>query len=222
MAESSNVRIDEYGGSIENRSRFILDAMQEMEAGIGADKVGIKLSPSIPYNSILESNPIATYSYLIKELNNLPLAYIHLMNAMFLPEEGFEQYTKDVMETFGTLTNHTVIANAGYTRETGEQELEKGIAKLISFEVPFIANPDLPKRFEINAELSEPDRNTFYVEMKKGIPIIQLCNKILNSYSEINKIGDITYNFAKILEESITSNTENYLWSHKCWKHFYK
>jgi N-ethylmaleimide reductase len=168
LAESSNVRIDEYGGSIENRSRFILDAMQEMEAGIGADKVGIKLSPSIPYNSILESNPIATYSYLIKELNSLPLAYIHLMNAMFLPEEGFEQYTKDVMETFGTLTNHTVIANAGYTRETGEQELEKGIAKLISFGVPFIANPDLPKRFEINAELSEPDRNTFYGGNDKG------------------------------------------------------
>jgi hypothetical protein len=60
------------------------------------------------------------------------------------------------------------------------------------------------------------------VEMIKGMPIIQLCNKILNSYSEIIKIGDITYNFAKILEESITSNPENYLWSHKRWKHFYK
>ena len=168
LAESSNVRTDEYGGNLQNRSRFVLEIMQEMVKAIGEDKVGIKLSPSIPYNSIIESDPIATYSYLINELNKLPLAYIHLMNAMFLPEEGFEQYTKDVMETFGTLTNHIIIANAGYTRETGEQELEKGIAKLISFGVPFIANPDLPKRFEINAELSEPDRNTFYGGNEKG------------------------------------------------------
>lgn len=168
LAESANVRTDEYGGSIENRSRFILEVMQEMTAAIGEDKVGIKLSPSIPYNSIIESDPIATYSYLIKELNNLPLAYIQLMNPLFLPEEGFEQYAKDVMGTFGTLTKHTVIANAGYTRETAEQELEKGIAKIISFGVPFIANPDLVKRFELKAELNEPDRATFYGGNEKG------------------------------------------------------
>lgn len=168
LAESANTRNDEYGGSIENRSRFILEVMQAMGAGIGADKVGIKLSPSIPYNSIIESDPIATYSYLIKELNNLPLAYIHLMNPLFLPEEGFEQYAKDVMGTFGTLTKHTVIANAGYTRETAEEELQKGIAKIISFGVPFIANPDLVKRFELNAELNEADRTTFYGGNEKG------------------------------------------------------
>ncbi|TJY67101.1 alkene reductase [Sphingobacterium alkalisoli] len=168
LAESANQRTDEYGGNIENRSRFILEVMQEMAAAIGEDKVGIKLSPSIPFNSILDSDPIATYSYLIKELNHLPLAYIHLMNALFLPEEGLEQYPRDVMGTLGTLTKHLIIANAGYTRETGEQELEKGIAQIISFGVPFIANPDLPKRFEQNATLNEPDRATFYGGNEKG------------------------------------------------------
>lgn len=168
LAESSNLRTDEYGGSIENRSRFILEVMQVITATIGEGKTGIKLSPSIPYNSIIESDPVATYSYLIKELNNLPLAYIHIMNPLFLPKEGFEQYAKDVMGTFGTLTKHTVIANAGYTRETAEQELEKGIAKLISFGVPFIANPDLVKRFELNAELNEADRTTFYGGNERG------------------------------------------------------
>lgn len=168
LAESSNLRTDEYGGNIENRSRFILEAMQEMVAAIGADKVGIKLSPSIPYNSILESDPLATYTYLITQLDKLPLAYIHLMNPLFLPEEGFEQYPKDVMGTLGILTNHLLIANAGYTKDTAEQELEKGIAKMISFGVPFIANPDLPKRFEQNAELNEPDRATFYGGNEKG------------------------------------------------------
>ncbi|WP_281336024.1 alkene reductase [Flavobacterium eburneipallidum] len=168
LAESANIRNDEYGGSIENRSRFILEVMQAISATIGETKTGIKLSPSIPYNSIIESDPIATYSYLIKELNNLPLAYIHLMNPLFLPEQGFEQYAKDVMGTFGTLTKHTVIANAGYTRETAEEELQKGIAKIISFGVPFIANPDLVKRFELNSELNEADRTTFYGGNEKG------------------------------------------------------
>lgn len=168
LAESANTRSDQYGGSIEKRSRFILEVMQEMVAAVGADKVGIKLSPSIPYNSILESEPVAAYSYLIKELNKLPLAYIHLMNPLFLPEEGFNQYPKDVIGTLGTLTKHFLIANAGYTKETAEQELEKGIAKMISFGVPFIANPDLPKRFELNAELNEPDRATFYGGNEKG------------------------------------------------------
>nr|WP_315250761.1 alkene reductase [uncultured Flavobacterium sp.] len=167
LAESSNLRTDEYGGSIENRSRFILEAMQEMVTGIGADKLGIKLSPSIPYNSILESDPLATYTYLIAQLDKLPLAYIHLMNPLFLPD-NLPQYPKDVMGTFGTLTKHAVIANVGYTRETGEQELEKGIAKFISFGVPFIANPDLVKRFELNAELNEADRTTFYGGNEKG------------------------------------------------------
>lgn len=82
--------------------------------------------------------------------------------------EGDGQYPRDVMGTLGKLTNHFLIANAGYTRETGEQELEKGIAKIISYGVPFIANPDLPKRFELNAALNEADRSTFNGGSEKG------------------------------------------------------
>jgi N-ethylmaleimide reductase len=168
LAESANQRTDEYGGSIENRSRFILEAMQAMTSAIGKDKVAIKLSPSIPFNSILDSDPIGTYTYLINELNKLPLAYIHLMNPLFLPEDSLPQYPRDVMGTLGKLVRHFLIANAGYTRETGEQELEKGIAKMISYGVPFIANPDLPKRFKLNAPLNQADRATFYGGNEKG------------------------------------------------------
>lgn len=168
LAESANQRTDEYGGNIENRSRFILEVMQEIITAIGNDKIGIKLSPSIPFNSILDSNPVATYSYLIQELNKLPLAYIHLMNALFLPEDSLPQYPRDVMGTLGTLSKHLIIANAGYNRETGEKELEKGIAKMISFGLPFIANPDLPKRFELNTKLNEADPGTFYGGNEKG------------------------------------------------------
>lgn len=168
LAESANQRADGYGGNIENRSRFILEVMQEMVTAIGNDKVGIKLSPSIPFNNIIDSNPVATYSYLIQELDKLPLAYIHLMNPLFLPQDSLPQYPRDVMGTLGTLTRHLIIANAGYNRETGEKELEKGIAKMISYGVPFLSNPDLPKRFELNAPLNEADPTTFYGGNEKG------------------------------------------------------
>lgn len=167
LAESSNQRTDEYGGSIENRNRFVLEVMQAMTDEIGADKVGIKISPTIPYNGIIHNQPKEQYTALIAELNKLPLAYIHLMNPLF-PIDQLPHYPKDVMDTFGKLSQHTLIANGGYTKETGEVELEKGIAKIISYGAAFIANPDLPKRFELNAKLNEVDRATMYGGGEKG------------------------------------------------------
>ncbi|OYU94079.1 MAG: alkene reductase [Bacteroidetes bacterium B1(2017)] len=167
LVESANQRTDEYGGSIENRSRFVLEVMQAMVDGIGENKVAIKLSPSIPFNSIIDSNPTELFSYLLKKLNNMPLLYVQLMNAMF-PTDNLPQYPRDVIGTFGGLTKHALMANGGYTRETGEQELEKGIAKMISYGALFLANPDLPKRFELNAELNHPDRATMYGGGEKG------------------------------------------------------
>lgn len=79
LVESANQRIDEYGGSIENRSRFVIEVMQAMVDAIGENKVGIKLSPSIPFNSIIDSNPTDLYAYLLAELNNMPLLYVQLM-----------------------------------------------------------------------------------------------------------------------------------------------
>lgn len=161
LVESANQRTDEYGGSIENRSRFVLEVMQAMVDAIGENKVAIKLSPSIPFNSIIDSNPTNLYSYLLIELNKMPLLYVQLMNAMF-PTDNLPQYPRDVIGVFGKQTQHTVMANGGYNRETGEQELERGVAKMISYGALFLANPDLPKRFELDAELNEPDRSTMY------------------------------------------------------------
>jgi N-ethylmaleimide reductase len=167
LVESANQRTDEYGGSIENRSRFVVEAMQAMVDAVGENKVAIKLSPSIPFNSIIDSNPTDLFSYLIKELNKMPLLYVQLMNALF-PTDNLPQYPRDVMGVFGKLTQHVLMANGGYTRETGEQELEQGIAKMISYGALFLANPDLPKRFESNASLNQPDRATMYGGGEKG------------------------------------------------------
>ena len=167
LAESSNQRTDQYGGTHENRNRFVLEVMQEMVSAVGPEKVAIRLSPTSLYNSISHQNPVEQFTLLIKELNKMPLSYIHIMNVPF-PADKFPHYTTNSVETFGKLTHHTIIANCGYTRESGEAELEKGIAKLISYGALFLANPDLPKRFELNAELNQPDRATMYGGQDKG------------------------------------------------------
>jgi N-ethylmaleimide reductase len=167
LAESSNLRTDIFGGSHENRNRFVLEVMQAMVDALGANKVAIRLSPTSTYNNIEHQNPTEQFTLLINELNKMPLAYIHIMNVPF-PAEKFPQYPANSVETFGKQTHHTIIANCGYTKETGEAELEKGIAKIISYGSLFLANPDLPKRFELNAELNEPDRATMYGGQDQG------------------------------------------------------
>jgi N-ethylmaleimide reductase len=89
------------------------------------------------------------------------------MNAMF-PIDNLPQYPRDVIGTFSPATKHMIMANGGYTRESGEAELVKGSASVISYGSLFIANPDLPKRFEVNASLNEPDRATMYGGQDQG------------------------------------------------------
>jgi N-ethylmaleimide reductase len=161
LSESANLRTDEYGGSIGNRNRFVLEVMRELVNVEGIGKVGIKLSPTVYYNNIVNSDPVAQFSPLIEALNELPLAYIHLMNGMF-PLDNFPHYPENAVETFGSISKHLVIANAGFNKESGEAELVKGIAKIISYGSLFLANPDLPKRFELDAEFNQPDKATMY------------------------------------------------------------
>lgn len=167
LSESANLRTDEYGGSIENRNRFVIEVMKELVDASGDDKVGIKLSPTIYYNNIENSDPEAQFKPLIEALNDLSLAYIHLMNGMFLLD-NYPNYPKNVIETFGTIGKHPIIANAGYDKESGEAELEKGIAKMISYGTLYLANPDLVKRFELDAEFNQPDQATMYGGGEQG------------------------------------------------------
>jgi N-ethylmaleimide reductase len=167
LADSSNTRTDQYGGSTENRNRFVLEIMNEMVNAIGADKVAVRLSPTSTYNSMSHVDPQTQFTLLIQELNKLPLAYVHIMNVPFSVEK-FPNYPLNSVETFGKLSEHLVIANCGYDRESGEAELEKGIAQMISYGSLFLANPDLPKRFELNAPLNEPDRATMYGGKDEG------------------------------------------------------
>jgi N-ethylmaleimide reductase len=105
LADSSNRRTDEYGGSINNRNRFVLEVMQEIVAAIGEDKAAIRLSPTSIYNNITHAQPIEQFTSLIEQLNKMPLAYVHLMKVPF-PADKFPQYPVDALETFGKISKH--------------------------------------------------------------------------------------------------------------------
>ena len=167
LAESANQRIDKYGGSNQNRNRFVLEIMQEIVNAIGADKAAIRISPTSTYNNITHKQPIEQFTALLQELNKLVLSYIHLMKVPF-STDSFPQYPIDTIETFGKISQHPIIANCGYTRHSGETELKKGIATMISYGTLFLANPDLPKRFELNAALNTADRATMYGGKDQG------------------------------------------------------
>ena len=161
LVDGANQRTDEYGGSIENRCRFILETMEALIEVWGNTRVGIKLSPVIPFNSIVDSDPEALYMHLFKALNTLSPAYVHLMNALF-PLDQFPHWPKDVLGTFRPHIKGLVIANGGYDQQKAEAELNAGRADLVSFGALFIANPDLPARFKAGAALAQPDKATMY------------------------------------------------------------
>jgi N-ethylmaleimide reductase len=167
LADNANKRRDEYGGSIQNKARFVLEVMHELIDVVGGDKVGIKLSPFHPYGNILFDSPADTYTYLIEELNKMEFAYVELMKrSPMFPVPHYP--ADDEIELFGRQIKHTVIANTGYDKTSAEAELNKGIAKVISFGTLFLANPDLPQRFEKDALLNAPDRATMFGGGAKG------------------------------------------------------
>lgn len=161
LQDGSNQRTDRYGGSLENRARFLLEVADAVGHVFGGEKIGIKLSPSNTFYGMKDSDPKAIFGYVIEQLNQFNLAYIHLME----PNEG-DLKTREVLNPalsiFRPLYQGLMITNGGYDQEKGNAILAAGEADLVSFGKPFIANPDLPRRFAINAPLNEPDVATFY------------------------------------------------------------
>jgi len=167
LVDSANQRTDEYGGSIANRARFVLDVMERLVGVWGPGRAGIRLSPTLAYNGMVDSDPLATFSYLVEKLNALPLSYLHLMRAT--PDaERFPHWPKDTIASFGPLFHGPLIVNGGYDRDAAEAVLDTGAAHAVSFGAPFVSNPDLVRRFEIGAPLAEGDRSTFYGGGDKG------------------------------------------------------
>lgn len=166
LRDGTNKRTDEYGGSIENRARLHLEVTEAVVRVWGAERVGMRLSPSGTFNSMHDSNPVATFSYLVEALNRFGLAYLHLLEA----SEADIRHGGTAIPTahFRPIFQGNLIVNGGYDREKGNAIIASGGADLVSFGALFIANPDLPERFRLNAPLNQPDPATFYGGSEKG------------------------------------------------------
>ena len=161
LQDGSNQRQDEYGGSIANRARFLLEVVAAVAQVWGGEGVGIKLSPSNTFYGMVDSDPQATFGYVIKALNDYNLAYIHLME----PNEtdlNNREVINPVLPVFRPMYQGNIITNGGYDRESGNQAIASGNAQLVSYGRPYLANPDLVNRFKQDAELNEPNPKTFY------------------------------------------------------------
>ena len=161
LQDVSNQRTDEYGGSIANRARFLLEVVEAVTQVWGGDRVGVKLSPSNTFYGMGDSDAKATFSYAIDALNKFNLAYIHLME----PNEQDLQngdVINPVLPVFRPVYRGTIVTNGGYNKDSGNEVLAKEQAELVSFGQLYIANPDLVRRFKVDAKLNEPNPETFY------------------------------------------------------------
>lgn len=175
LRDSANHRTDEYGGSVENRARFLFDVVGEVCDAIGSDRVGVRLSPAGTGYVPADSDTRSLYDFVIGALSSFNLAYLHLRAAAG-DVSGIPNMVANVIEHFRGVYQGTLIANTGYDRDTGNQAVAAGQADLIAYGIPFISNPDLVERFRVGATLAPADRTTFYTGGEKGYidyPLIQ-------------------------------------------------
>ncbi|MDF5712025.1 MAG: alkene reductase [Nostoc sp. S4] len=160
LRDGTNKRTDGYGGSIENRTRFLLEVTEAVTSVWDSDRVGVRLSPSGTYNDMHDSNPVETFSYAAQALNQFNLAYLHIFEAIEadIRHGSVVVPTSQIRDRF----TGTLIVNGGYTREKGDAVLASKAADLVAFGTLFISNPDLPRRFALNAPLNQPNQATFY------------------------------------------------------------
>jgi N-ethylmaleimide reductase len=166
LRDGSNERTDEYGGTIENRSRFLFEVITAVIAEVGADKTGVRLSPSGTFNSMSDSDPKKHFFYVCQKLNDFNLAYVHIIDAL----EGDIRHGANVVDLaiLRDAYKGVLIANGGYDKARANDTIEKHLANAVAFASLFLANPDLPERFKTNAPLNKPDPNTFYTQDEKG------------------------------------------------------
>jgi N-ethylmaleimide reductase len=163
---NTNQRTDRYGGSIENRARFVLEVIAATSAAIGKDRVGIRLSPfgvfnDMPAYAAMEED----YTYLAQQLDAAGLVYVHLVDHS---AAGAPPVPDSVKAMFRRMFKRTLILSGGYDAARAESDLAAAKCDLIGVGKPFLANPDLVQRWRAHAAVNAPDFSTFYTPGPKG------------------------------------------------------
>ena len=169
FSKNSNLRTDQYGGTVENRARILFEILDEMKQVVNINRVAVRLNPSLNgiMGILVDDESIALYDYIVNRLNDYGLAYVHLIEP-FTDVTGNANAVQQVAKHFRKIYNGTIIINRAFTKETANLVLDAGDADLVSFGVPFLANPDLVERFKADAPLNQPDQTTFYTPGEKG------------------------------------------------------
>ncbi len=168
LRDGTNQRTDAYGGAVENRARLLLELTEAVIGVWGAARVGVRLSPLADFNDMHDSDPAATFTYAARALSELSIGYLHVIEPVnsdhMMAKAGAEPVAPLLRQAFGGV----FMLNGGYSKETGNAAIASGAADLISFGTPFIANPDLVKRYTEDAPLNTPDQATMYGGDAKG------------------------------------------------------
>ncbi|MFP5076702.1 alkene reductase [Rhizobium sp. YIM 134829] len=174
LRSGSNQRTDAYGGSIENRARFLFEVVEAVTDEIGAGRTGIRLSPVTPANDASDSDPQPLFDHVVKGLARYALSYIHVIEGATGGDRNFQQdgapFSFEALRTAYHQAGGKAawMGNNGYDRALAIEAVESGRVDLVAFGKPFIANPDLVERLRQNAPLNTPDNNTFYGGGAKG------------------------------------------------------
>ena len=168
IRDGSNQREDAFGGSVENRWRFPLQVVEAVASAIGADRTGIRLSPTGKAGSMSDSDPAATFAYGAEQLDKLGIAFVHVVDPLpghMMGNDDADPVHPLLRRTF----SRTLILNGGYEAQSAREALEVGLADAIAFGVPFLANPDLAQRLQKGAqERNTPDFQTLYSPGEQG------------------------------------------------------
>jgi N-ethylmaleimide reductase len=167
LRDGSNRRTDIYGSTIANRARFLLEIVEAVTAVWGPEHVGVRLSPLNPNNSMHDSNPLATSSYVATALAHMKIGYLHLAEPC-ASHPMASAVSSELLRRMRALFPGRLIVEGGRDRTSAEAALTASKADLVALATPFIANPDLVDRFARNLPLAVPDRETFYQGGERG------------------------------------------------------
>ncbi|QQZ39873.1 alkene reductase [Pseudomonas sp. SK3(2021)] len=168
---NSNQREDQYGGSVENRARLLLEVVEAVADEVGANRVAVRLTPMGRFMGMGDATPEATFGHIVRALNRWPLAYLHLVEPAVVgtvKDENFDPRWDAIIGQLRAEWKGVLMLAGGYDPQSAEQALAANRADLIAFGRPFLANPDLPRRIRDGLALNAPDPSTFFGGDQRG------------------------------------------------------
>ena len=169
FSRTSNVRMDEYGGSIPNRAKILFEIIDAIKKVVPENRIGVRLNPSLSgiFGMTMDEESIPTFDYIIENLNRYELAYLHLSEP-FNDVSDIPYAETDIAKRYRPIYKGKIIINAGFDQQKGNQFILEGLADAVAYAKLYISNPDLVERFTTNEKLASWDESTFYTPGAKG------------------------------------------------------